>query len=164
MKTKEKTLKQSIADCKFDWVNSEIENNFKAQEIRDETKLFHFNEYATSEEAITRMGKEGYSPANISELLAFAQTGWNRTDCVVALGSVAEVRRGRGVPCLGESDRERYLYLLWFDDDWDGDCRFLAVRNSQTLATQPTELGPSETFTLGLPDLLEINGVKYQKI
>lgn len=164
MKTKEKTLKQSIANCKFDWVNSEIVNNFKAEEIRDETKLFHFNEYATSEEAITRMGKEGYSPANISELLAFAQTGWNRTDCVVALGSVAKVFRDRRVPCLGEFVRGRSLDLSWFGGDWDGYCRFLAVRNSQTPATQPTELGPSETFTLGLPDLLEINGVKYQKI
>ena len=42
--------------------------------------------------------------------------------------SVAEVRGNRNVPYLWNDDSRRYLHLSWFDDRWNGNYRFLAVR------------------------------------
>ena len=161
MKTKT-SLAEQIKAGKFDWVNPDIESNFKAGDLRGETKLYHFDRSISSEDAVEEMAKEGYLPANISELLAYAKDDWNGTDWAVALGSVALVDGYRLVPYLHRSAAERNLYLLWWHGDRGGRYWFLAVRNSQSFETKPSELSTLET--LSLPDTLEINGVMYKKV
>jgi len=46
----------------------------------------------------------------------------------------------RHVPCLSRGASGRGLDLGWWDDDWVGDYRFLAVRN---LSSDPVKLGTS---------------------
>ncbi len=136
-----KTLKQLIDSKKFDWVNSDIEKNFKLEKVRNlEYKLFHFDKYISSENTIKEMEKDGYIPANLTELLSWKD--WNGKDFVVALGSVAGVGGDRRVACLRRDDSGRRLDLGWFDAGWGGSVRFLAVRNldSQTLESSPQSL------------------------
>ncbi len=128
-----KTLKQQIKAYKFDWVNSDIEQNFKAESVREGMKVFHFNQYVSSEEAIAKMKKEGYLPANLSELLTYAKNEWDGKDLVVALGSVAELDGSRRVPFLHRYASERVLSLYWFDNGWGPVCRFLVVPSTQSL-------------------------------
>lgn len=146
-----KILSQLIKDKKFDWVNTDIEKNFTATEVAKDTKykLFSFEENS-SEDAIAEMKKDGWEPANISQLLSWSD--WNDTDWVVALGSVAEVDGYRSVPFLFGTDSERELDLRWFGNDcWSSYCRFLAARNSQTLET--SESGTLDTLTLRIEKL-----------
>lgn len=125
-----KTLKEVIKSCKFDWVNPNIETNFSSEPIREGTKVFHFNRLISSEDAIKEMKKEGYEPANLSELLQYAQQNRWKDEQVVALGSVAEVYGDRDAACLCVDGRGRSLRLFWWGDDWSAGCRFLAVRSS----------------------------------
>src|SRR3990167_9554705 len=115
MKTKTKSLAQLIKDCKFDWVNPNIETNFKTEDVRGEFKVFHFGRYISSKDAVKEIEKEGYLPANLTELLSYAKDGWNDTDWVVALGSVAEVDSSRRVPYLYRYAARRDLYLTWWN-------------------------------------------------
>lgn len=150
MKTSTKSLKKLIEAKKFSWVNSNItEANFPPQKIRStDYNLYHFDRYISSEEVIKEMEKDGYAPANIYELLEWE--GWNDKDWVVALASVCRVSGDRRVPCLSRFDSERDLSLVYWDDGWDGFCRFLAVRNSSLGAsdTQKEFLGNLESLTL----------------
>ena len=138
-----KTLSTLIKEKKFDWINVNIEKNFTATEVAKDTeyKLFNFDRYISSEDAIAEMKKDGWEPANISQLLSWKD--W-KDEWVVALGSVAKVGGNRDVPYLGRNDSERGLYLHWFGDDWDAIYRFLAVR---TLSLEPQK---SDTLNLGL--------------
>ena len=43
-------------------------------------------------------------------------------------GSVAKVNGNRNVPYLNRNVSKRNLNLNWFDNDWNSDYRFLAVR------------------------------------
>jgi len=43
-------------------------------------------------------------------------------------GSVAKVNSNRNVPYLNRNDSNRNLNLNWWDNDWNPDYRFLAVR------------------------------------
>lgn len=52
------------------------------------------------------------------------------TDGAFHEGSVAEVNDNRNVPYLNRNDSKRNLNLNWFDSDWNGNYRFLAVRHS----------------------------------
>ena len=126
-------LESLIKKAKFDYVNSNITAaNFPAPKtINTDFKLFHFDKYISSEDAIKEMEREGYSPANIYELLSWKE--WNDKDVVVALGSVAGFGGGRCVACLGWDDSLRYLDLYNFGGVWIGGWRFLGVRNSSTL-------------------------------
>ena len=127
-----KTLQQLIKEKKLGYVNSDVtDENFPFVERKvGEYKLFHFDRFISSEDAIAEMEKEGYLPANAHELLLWKD--WNEKDFVVALGSVAEVDGHRGVPYLSRSGSMRFLDLIWFGGDWSSGYRFLAVRNSQT--------------------------------
>ena len=121
------TLSSLIKKWKFDYVDSDIEKHFTLEEVRSkEYKLFHFDRYISSEDAIKEMAKEGFLPANLAELLSWKE--WNEEDCVIALGSVAWVYGDRRVPYLGRDDSERRLSLSWFDRGWNGNYRFLAVK------------------------------------
>src|SRR3989338_10552586 len=44
-------------------------------------------------------------------------------------GSVAKVNGNRNVPYLNRNDSKRNLNLNWFDNDWNANYRFLAVRH-----------------------------------
>src|ERR1035437_1835235 len=118
-----KTLNQLIASHNFNWVNSDIEKNFKLEKVRSsDYKLYHFDKYISSEDAIKEMAKDGYLPATITELLKWK--GWNDKDWVIALGSVAKVGGGRLVACLGGFGTRRGLGLGWFGSVWGDDYRF----------------------------------------
>jgi len=157
MKTKTKlSLKSLIKKGNFQYVNSDITpENFPAPKtLREDYKLYHFNEYISSEDAIKKMEKDGYSAANVYELLSWKE--WNGTDWVVALGSVAQVRGSRIVAYLDWDDSSRELFLFGFDGVWNDRCRFLAVRNFDSKAVSPL---PSEPLTLSE---ITINGERYK--
>jgi len=50
-------------------------------------------------------------------------------DGVLHEGSVAKVNGNRNVPYLNRNDSKRNLNLNWFDNDWNANYRFLAVRH-----------------------------------
>lgn len=149
MKTNIPKLSKLISSCKFDYSNPNIVDGFFEQpkEISNDYKLFHFDRYISSEDAIKEMQKEGYRPANVWELLKY---NWNNKNWVVALGSVAEVRGVRDVPSLFRDVSERHLHLFDWYGDWGADDRFLAVRN---LEIKNSETGKSE-LELSVPWVL----------
>jgi hypothetical protein len=146
-KTKIPKLSSLIKAKKFDWVNSDITDNLfeTPKEIGTDFKLFHFDRYILSEDAISEMANEGFRPANAWELLSWKD--WNDKDWVVALGSVGEVGGDRYVPCLVGDGSERDLDLGWWDDGWDADYRFLGVRNSSLGSSDAL---PSDSVSLAL--------------
>jgi len=150
-------LDKIIKKKEFDLVNEKItEENFPKEEIRakcqDDYKLFHFNGDVSSDYAIEEIEEEGYSPANLYELLDY---DWNGEDIVIALGSVAKVVLNRRVIGMWRRIGGRKLDLYWFSDSWFDNCRFLGVRNSQNL-----ELSPLEPLTLEIQEIT-VNGVTY---
>jgi len=155
MKTKTKvSLKDLIKKMKFNWVNSDITpENFPQEDIRSsDYKLYHFDKYITSENAVAEMQKEGYQPANIYELLSWKD--WNGKDFVVGLGSSCALSGRRFVPCLHDWDG-RHLNLVWWDGGWYGFYRFLAVRAS-SLETKPSgtvALSPSDTLQKAIDEV-----------
>jgi hypothetical protein len=128
------SLEQMIAAGRYDWTNSGIiAKHFPIEgkgTIEYEAKLFHFNRNISPEKAIEAMKKAGFEPATIEHLLAFAEkySEEQRKYPIIGLGSVAEVDGARRVPYLRRIGSRRGLDLVWFDGDWDSDCRFLAVR------------------------------------
>lgn len=123
------TLKKTIAALRFDYTNPDIEKHFEYETPRsDDYRLFYFDCETTSEDAIREMERCSYSPATLSELLAYAKDEWNDSDWVFALGSVAKVDLSRRVPCLGRDRSGRGLYLGFWSVRWDRYCRFLAIR------------------------------------
>src|ERR1700742_2101312 len=52
--------------------------------------------------------------------------GWR-----LAQGSVAKVSGNRNVPALWKNGTKRNLNLNWFDNRWNDNYRFLAVRHDQ---------------------------------
>lgn len=149
-KKQTKSLAEAIESCKFNWVNPDIEKHFILEPSRStDHRVFHFGRVVSSEDAAEDIKREGYLPANLTELLQYAVNGWEGQDWVVALGSVAGVSGRRFVPCLYVDDRERRLDLDWWDGGWGGGCRFLAVRNSDSgTKTSEKELGTSDSLSL----------------
>jgi hypothetical protein len=129
-----RTLEQMIAAGLYDWTNSDITaKSFPVTgegTVEFEAKLFHLARDISSENAIEAMKNAGYEPAAIEHLLAFGEKypEEQRKYPVVALGSLAAVNDFRDVPYLYRHVSGRNLDLAWFDDDWRGYCRFLAVR------------------------------------
>lgn len=145
------TLTQAIKAAKFDWVNEDIESYFSYRKPRNaDYKLFDFDYEISSVDAVSHIEKEGYNPATVSELLAYAKDGWDGEDWVVALGSVAEFclvrsvvglnRHGakRRVPFLGRGGADRSLGLRWWGSRWLRHDRFLAVRMSSASSPSAT--------------------------
>ena len=133
-----KTLKQLIEANEFNFVNDNVtETNFPTQKIRGKVEIIDLKREVTSEEAIKEMDEKGYYPANIYELLRWANQNkeekkWNGTVWVVALGSVWQDWRGpRRAPCLYGASDGRHLRLPWWGSEWCSDYRFAFVRKSR---------------------------------
>ncbi|MFA6158536.1 MAG: hypothetical protein WC763_02820 [Candidatus Paceibacterota bacterium] len=126
-------LAEMVALGRYDWVSEHInEKNFPPESLvlGSDPKVFHFNRYISSEDAIAEMEKKGYRPATLGDLLDYGAKNpeEQREYPIVALGSVAVLDDGRRVACLGGHGSARRLSLHGFDGDWGGHCRFLAVR------------------------------------
>jgi hypothetical protein len=152
-----KTFKQLTK--KFDWVNQNIEINFPLEEINKNTeyRLFHFNRYISSEDAIKEMEKEGYTPATLSHLLDWQD--WNENDWVIVLGSVGEIGGSRCVPFLYRSDSERDLGLFSLGGGWCAVFRFLGVRNLSLESSESLDSLTLPNFISELETLIK----KYKK-
>ena len=128
------SLDQMIAAGNYDWTNSDITaKRFPVQGEgieRFEAKVFHFDRTMSSEAAVDAIKAAGFEPGKTEHLLAFGEKypEEQRKYPIIALGSVALVDGHRCAPCLFRHDAERYLHLFWWDDDWRGYYRFLAVR------------------------------------
>ncbi len=124
------TLLGVIAALKFDYVNPNITKHFTLEPVRRERKMFHFDRPISSKGAVKQMEKEGWSPANLAELLEYAKGEWNGKDCVVALGSIVPIDCHHCVPCLFRCGAGRGLGLGWWSGDW------VATIGSLPLATE----------------------------
>ena len=123
-----KDLNKQVKDLKFDWVNSDAKN-FKATNKAGEKeyRVFHFNKYISSEDAIKEMKKEGFKSADCFDLMAYGKI-WNGKDLVIALGSPwQDVSLVSFVLVLSQNDSERRLSLGSWDGGWYDHCRFLGV-------------------------------------
>lgn len=125
-----KNLKKIIKEMNFDYVNNNItEDNFPAEKVRGKVEIVDIEESKTSEEVIKIMEEKGLIPANLYELLEYAKEGWNNKDYIVAFGSSWVLSDGhRDVPYLDYWIAKRRLHLAWFGNEWDGNCRFAAVK------------------------------------
>lgn len=146
-----KNLKQLIKQNKLDWVNSNItEKNFPIQpedNEKAEYKLFNFDRYISSEDAIKEMDKDDFRPATIRELLSWKD--WNGKDFVVGLGSVWRGGLGnRYVPILYCDGEGRVLDLGWCGGVWHGNFRFLGVRKLLTKDLEPKTSKSLDILTL----------------
>lgn len=152
-----KTLKQFIQAGKFDYVNKNInDTNFPdfAKMPNEKTELVHFDKVINSDDVLKELESKSMRPANLKELLQFAidNPDEQRKYSIIALGSVWQDWGGdRRVPCLWFGSGERYLDLVWFENDWYEYNRFLAVRKS------------ADTLTLGTSDKI-ISKKDYQKL
>jgi len=70
-------------------------------------------------------------------------------DGTPARGSVAKVNGNRNVPYLNRNDAKRNLNLNWWNNDWNGNCRFLAVRHCHDFS-RPS-VGGSFAYNLSSP-------------
>ncbi len=132
-----RTLQEMINAGNYGWTNSNItEKHFplptelNGKNVPVSTKLFHFNRSISSTDATSEMDKAGYRPATLAELLALGEVNpeLQKKFPIVALGSVwRDASDGRDVPVLDFDGNRRKLYLVWFDDGWPDDCRFLGV-------------------------------------
>lgn len=134
------SLEQMIDAGRYDYANNDITTKrfpIKGEgKVEFEGRYFHFNRTTSSKNAIAAMKEAGWEPANIEHLLVLGEKypDEQRKFPIIGLGSVAEVRGNRSVPYLYRDGSGRGLNLYWFDDDWDGYCRFLAVRNKASAA------------------------------
>jgi hypothetical protein len=131
-------LIDAITAAAFDWKNDDIvEKNFpnQAHETGEQNltvKLYHFGKDMSSEDVVSAMDKDGFRPATLRELLAYAvkNPDEQRKYPIVGLGSVWGHGGHRSVPYLDLGGGGRELGLGWWSDGWYGRCRFLAVRKS----------------------------------
>ena len=129
------SLAEMIAVGRFDWMNDFITSAYfpitetDAKDIVVE--LVHFDRSISSETAVAEMAKRGLRPATLTELLAYgaAFPEDQRKFQIVALGIEALLGGSRIVSCIGGEIAGRYLDFRLMDGAWDGDYRFLAVRN-----------------------------------
>ena len=126
---------------KFSWVNSDYAKaDFKpidrCKDVSRDTRevafeYVHMGRDASTDEVLAEMDRHGLRPALYEELLAFGAKypDEQRQFPIIALGSVWRGFGGRlRVAYLSRGGSERSLSLYWFGGDWNGFCRFLAVR------------------------------------
>ncbi len=121
------------AGC-FGHVDSDItSHNFPTKRrgtTEIEVELVHFNRPISTNEALRELGRMGYRPAELRELLAFGERYpevQRELFVIIALGSVWQ-SHGHGYVFLGMCGSSRSLSLVWNDYQWGDICRFAAVR------------------------------------
>lgn len=130
-----KSVEEMVGLGRYDWSNSDIASKNFPTKCTGKTgitvELIHFNQVISSDEAIKKLDKMGFRPAELHELLAFGEKypEIQREFSIIALGSVWQDPYGdRGVPYLDRGGSGRHLNLRWIVRDWHGLCRFAAVR------------------------------------
>lgn len=130
-----KSLKKMIQAGQYDWVNDDItSDHFPVKgngQKEKEITLFYFNRDISSDDVIAEMGRAGYRPAKIEELLALGavEKELQKQFPIIALGSVWRTPPGPcHVPALRWISAGRDLRLSWFGAVWAEDWRFAAVR------------------------------------
>lgn len=128
------SLEKMIEAGRYDWKNSDINSkNFpieKGNAVELEAQLIHFGKSISSDVVLPLLDTNDFRPATIAELLAFGAKYHEKQKefPIVALSSVSLVGGYRSVACLDCVGGGRRLGLSWFDRDWPGRFRFLAVR------------------------------------
>lgn len=130
-----KSMEEMVESGRYDWSDNNITSeHFPTERIGKmeiAVELVHFNRYIGIDEALQEFDRMGYRPAELYELLAFGEKypEIQREFPIVALGSVWQASHGNCcAPYLCGHGSERRLHLDWLGDDWDGICRFAAVR------------------------------------
>jgi hypothetical protein len=131
-------LIDAITAAAFDWKNDDIvEKNFPNQahetgEKNLQVKLYYYDKDMSSEDVVSAMDKDGFRPATLRELLAYAakNSDEQRKPAIAGLGSVWSRGDERFVPYFYLSGRQWKLCLSWWSGSWGGNYRFLAVRKS----------------------------------
>lgn len=133
------SLAEMIKAGGYNWVNNNITaENFPIQREGKEVleiTLLPFNRPISSYKAKKKMGKAGYRPANLPELLTlgFQHPDFQRQFPIVALDSVWWLHPGGPcVPCLWGDAWERGLHFRQLKDIWHPGYRFAVVRITQT--------------------------------
>jgi hypothetical protein len=129
-----KSLQDMIAAGKYDWVNPNITaDKFPVEGSgtkKFRSKLFDFDRYISSEDAVEAMKSEKFDPATHVHGLAFGAAFPHEQlkHPIACLGSSAQVYGGRSVVCLGRDGAGRGLRLCRWHVDWRDAWRFLAVQ------------------------------------
>lgn len=144
------TTQQLIKEAKFGWVGNNINDLNFTDEVSENLEVWYPNKLISSENAIKKMEKDGYRPANANELITYAIKNTNNKEYIIALGSVCECYGDSYVLVLRYGGSKRELSFCPWDGDWDSYYRFLRVRNSavSNLDTQKSEISPLDTLTL----------------
>jgi hypothetical protein len=129
------SVKDAIAAGSYDWKNDDITaKNFRSLRTGTadlEIILVKFDDAMSFEDVFRELDKQGLRAAELPELLAFGEKypDVQRRFWVVALGSVWQSSDGgRYVPFLVRHADGRGLYLGCFDDKWNSNYRFAAIR------------------------------------
>jgi len=96
-----------------------------------EIEIVHFNRSISSDDAIAELDRSGFRPAEAGESLAYGAKypDVQREFPIIALGSTwRDLNGNRNVLVLNCSEGKRMTNLSWFDNDWNDNCRFAAVR------------------------------------
>lgn len=131
----EMSVEELVRRGRYDWSDSDITSKHfptqRAGKAEVAIELIHFDRDIDSDEALRKLDRMGFRPAELHELLAFGARypDVQREFPIIALGSVWRGPLGfRHVPCLYGDGSERGLNLGWFGLGWGGHCRFAAVR------------------------------------
>lgn len=126
-------INEAVASGQYGWSNSKINSAYFTADSPHDCEVFlkHFDTRMSTDNVLKALDVEGLRPATISELLALgAQHPQLQQFPIVALGTIWQDQNSysRFVGCLGMESGTRKLYLSTYRDDWNDDCRFLAVR------------------------------------
>lgn len=127
------TVENLIARGEYDWKYEDIVKKFSFDTLTIgewEFKPIDPKRQISSIDAKELCGLDGWSAGQLEHLLVFGAMfpDAQKKNPIIALGSVCELDGGQRVPGLWYVDSERDLGLIWWDDDWNARCRFLAVR------------------------------------
>jgi hypothetical protein len=128
------SLEAMIAAGKYDWVNDDITPQrfpvVGSGTRKFRTKLFHFDRFISSEDAVAAMAKEQFMPANHVHGTAYGATfpKDQLKNPIVCLGSSAWMGRFRRVVYLGRGGAGRGLDLGSWGGGWPDLWRFLGVQ------------------------------------
>jgi len=121
------TIKQLLADNKFEWTDSNItDEHFPIEKelSTDGAVLGKYEEYISTEAVLADLHKRGRRAATVAELLMYSLENPDilKREWIVALGQVWNDK----VLVLGEFDGRRGAGLALVADDWRAYFRFLS--------------------------------------